>query len=1169
MEEILSAHEVNEYFGLGIPLSAEARERFSLPVDLAARLETEGAVRGFRDVADQVNQHLDFEAPDTLAVQPGTLMGASLLLSAMRYLIHRYTEEVNARVLRDAQYWSLEQYGPDVAEHPLQQFLALYPADTVCTGQESSDGYLDRASPLWPRRDGSICEVLLLRLSMSNPAMKALQPLFDDREIRTHSSYLTQVESFHTYLKEQPPFPGTGRDLVTFLYAPIVASPDSLEGQLAHIREVWAPFLPAFLLRQLVVATGVLKEEHQFRGMGPGPARVLRFGRGAGGDGEVLHGQDEPEAFSVDKFWMPNVVLLAKTVYVWLDQLSRQYGQPIHTLDAVPDEELDKLAQWGVSGLWLIGIWERSESSRTIKQMMGNAEAAASAYSLFDYVIAGDLGGVPAYENLARRAWDRGIRLASDMVPNHVGIYSRWVVEHPDWFIQSHESPFPGYTFTGANLSPDDRVSIFIEDGYWEHRDAAVVFKRVDNWSGYTRYIYHGNDGTSMPWNDTAQLNYLIPEVREAVIQTILHVARMFPIIRFDAAMTLAKKHYQRLWFPMPADAGAIPSRAEHGMSRPEFDAVFPVEFWREVVDRVAEEVPDTLLLAEAFWLMEGYFVRTLGMHRVYNSAFMNMLKMEDNQGYRQTIKNVLEFSPEILQRFVNFMNNPDEDTAEAQFGKDDKYFGVAVLMVTMPGLPMIGHGQVEGYTEKYGMEYRRAYYDESPDEGLIQRHEREIFPLMRKRHLFSGSTDFAFFDFVTSDGYVDENVFAYSNRVGDARALVVYQNAHGQTSGRVNWSTARNVGTVDDVSLRQISLGEALDLRFDDNCYYIYRDSRTGLEYLEHGARINREGLYLSLGPYQYVALLDWRAVYDMDLSWGKLHANLAGQGVPSMDDAYQELHLAPLLGPFGEWMDAALLRAIHTQRGALSKVPEFEEKTTQFVAALSKRLAVDVDQAVFVSHIQSDLDAIYAGAAVLKKAKAYPAFRKALSAQFPLEDQEDLAAYRVLLAWAMVRHLGSVLPGDGGEHGVPAHKIAATSGAWIREWFLRKHIAQAFQELGADGEAAALDASLVRICVTHAHHIEALENEIWGPLIHTIFRDSDVEFFLGVNTWQGREWLNPERLTMMLDGVIRSLFVRQLADDALDWERLVLARDAADTLEEAAEGTGYDYGWMLTSVK
>ncbi len=96
-------------------------------------------------------------------------------------------------------------------------------------------------------------------------------------------------------------------------------------------------------------------------------------------------------------------------------------------------------------------------------------------------------------------------------------------------------------------------------------------------------------------------------------------------------------------------------------MSKEDFDKAMPEEFWREVVDRVATEVPDTLLLAEAFWLMEGYFVRSLGMHRVYNSAFMNMLRNEENAKYRQLIKSTLTFDPEILKRYVNFMNNPDE----------------------------------------------------------------------------------------------------------------------------------------------------------------------------------------------------------------------------------------------------------------------------------------------------------------------------------------------------------------------------------------------------------------------------------------------------------------------------------------------------------------------------
>src|SRR5437899_6557608 len=173
-------------------------------------------------------------------------------------------------------------------------------------------------------------------------------------------------------------------------------------------------------------------------------------------------------------------------------------------------------------------------------------------------------------------------------------------------------------------------------------------------------------------------------------------------------------------------------------MSNNEFNAHMPHEFWREVVDRVAAEVPGTLLLAEAFWLMEGYFVRTLGMHRVYNSAFMNMLRDEENANYRSVIKNTLTFDPEVLKRYVNFMNNPDERTAVDQFGKGDKYFGICTMMVTLPGLPMFGHGQIEGYTERYGMEYRRAYYDEQPDSWLVTRHEREIVPLLHRRNLFA-----------------------------------------------------------------------------------------------------------------------------------------------------------------------------------------------------------------------------------------------------------------------------------------------------------------------------------------------------------------------------------------------------------------------------------------------
>ena len=46
------------------------------------------------------------------------------------------------------------------------------------------------------------------------------------------------------------------------------------------------------------------------------------------------------ERYSADREWMPRLVMLAKSTYVWLDQLSKQYQRSITRLDQIPDEEL-------------------------------------------------------------------------------------------------------------------------------------------------------------------------------------------------------------------------------------------------------------------------------------------------------------------------------------------------------------------------------------------------------------------------------------------------------------------------------------------------------------------------------------------------------------------------------------------------------------------------------------------------------------------------------------------------------------------------------------------------------------------------------------------------------------------------------------------------------------
>ncbi len=441
------------------------------------------------------------------------------------------------------------------------------------------------------------------------------------------------------------------------------------------------------------------------------------------------------------------------------------------------------------------------------------------------------------------------------------------------------------------------------------------MFKRFDRWSGDERYIYHGNDGTSFPWNDTAQLDFLKPEVREHVIQVILDVARRFPIIRFDAAMVLAKKHIQRLWWPLPGAGDGIPSRAEHAMSQADFDAHMPVEFWREVVDRVAAEVPGTLLLAEAFWMLEGYFVRTLGMHRVYNSAFMHMLRDEDGAGYRRLIKETLEFDPEILKRYVNFMSNPDEATAVEQFGKGDKYIGVAMVMATLPGLPMLGHGQIEGFGEKYGMEFRRATRDEQPDPWLVERHERELFPLLHRRAWFAEADDFLLYDFVDRRRRRRRVASSPTPTAADRPARwSSITPASARPPGR---SASRRPMPARTRAAPSAWSGarwpRAWACPTTRSCSSTFRDARTGLEYLRSAREIWERGLWLRLDAYEGHVFWEFREVVDGSAGqWRRLAERLGGAGVPSLEAALRDLQLEPVHVPLRALFDGPEIAAV-----------------------------------------------------------------------------------------------------------------------------------------------------------------------------------------------------------------------------------------------------------------
>lgn len=1077
-------------------------------------------------------------------VYPGLINAMGLIDEIMHCVISEYRKS-HCPHLNQSAYMTLgDAVTLEKLDDTLIAFCTEFPPSPVYRNRQTVAEYFADRNPLGkPNRYEVIEEALVLWVTNRNPAaMKPFDDLFDEKALRETTAYPDVISNLNAYLETLPKI--EGMSLVEFLLLPAKMHPDSLFDQLDFIRRHWGAYLGDFM-RRLLISLDWMREEAKEHGFGPGEIRIPVYR-----DGELYGMEEEYEAFSQDKEWMPRLVLIAKNVYVWLDQLTKEYGYPVQTLDQIPDDTLKTLGDQGFTGLWLIGLWERSLASARIKQLCGNPEALASAYSLRSYQIAADLGGENALKVLEEKCRRYGIRLASDMVPNHMGIDSEWVLYRPDLFLSLPYSPFPSYTFNGPNLSPDPNIGIFIEDHYYTREDAAVVFKRVDFNSGDTRYIYHGNDGTSMPWNDTAQLNYLNPEVRELVTQTILNVARRFPIIRFDAAMTLTKRHYQRLWFPEPGTGGDIATRSEYGLTKADFDAAFPEEFWRNVVDRVAAEVPDTLLLAEAFWLMEGYFVRTLGMHRVYNSAFMNILRDENNAKYRILMKTTLDFEPEILKRYVNFMNNPDEKTAAEQFGKGDKYFGILAMMVTMPGLPMFGHGQLQGFTEKYGMEYKKAYWDEAVDYGLLHRHEREIFPLLHQRRRFAEVDHFRLYNFATGYGNTDENVFAYSNYGEGKKSLFVYNNRYGDTQGFIRQSVPYIPSGSAEKTTVETTLAEALGLNYEADRYVILYDEIRKKYFIRPSIRLFNEGLFLSLRGYEYYVFNDIYEIHDdLNGSWGKLYSVLGDEGTEDIYLAMQELALQYILDPFRWSYDGGKLRWLQEKIGADIRSPEVWQSIVNGTWPDFERLAnlfnhwygvsgkdVTLAYESYVRGIQELL--------TLPSAKAVPGMRATnqVLEKFDRAVRENPGIWIDTFIAATLRFMAESKVGS---------RLALEPVHIFREWFLDRSLSVSIEKAGYYLPTIPEQLQIIHwLYLIGLDRLRAVREDTIDLVLDDLLEAEETRRFLRVNSFENIRWFNQEMAEMLTRVMTVAGSYATAFDPALSATERTAAAKAVDTL-------------------
>ena len=325
-----------------------------------------------RKFAMLVNDVFKSRKQEDKQISAGQLNAMGLLDEIFHYVCMLYRRDMLGSMMKEMLSELDAKFTPQKVNDLLLDFMKEFPPVEVYQEKTTAKEYLSRncldAGTGLERsnREQTLEEMILLHLANENPAFKPFAILFNDLELQQNSLYNKSWAVIQAYAKSKPNFGPFNHDLISMLREPVVYSPNSLRGQLEYIQKHWAILLGDWLKR-LLAGIDLIAEEEKAAWKG--------FGGGDLPDMQPYSFEEltkEYERFSPDRDWMPKVILMAKTVLVWLDQLTKKYGYPITRLDQIPDSELDTLRDEGFTGLWLIGLWERSNASKRIKQLCGN-----------------------------------------------------------------------------------------------------------------------------------------------------------------------------------------------------------------------------------------------------------------------------------------------------------------------------------------------------------------------------------------------------------------------------------------------------------------------------------------------------------------------------------------------------------------------------------------------------------------------------------------------------------------------------------------------------------------------------------------------------------------------------------------------------------------------------
>ena len=357
-----------------------------------------------------------------------------------------------------------------------------------------------------------------------------------------------------------------------------------------------------------------------------------------------------------------------------------------------------------------------------------------------------------------------------------------------------------------------------------------------------------------------------------------------------------------------------------------------------------------------------------------------------------------------------------------------------------------------------------------------------------------------------------------------------------------------------------QRTLGDALTLHQDERAFTIFRDNRSGLEYIRRSDELCERGLYFELAAYTCHVFMDFREVYDNELRhYEHITAYLNGRGVPNVEDALQEILLQPVHHPFSKLVNTDLFRRLMKKRitkaGAAPNkkfLEEVEGKAQTLLRAIKEFTGGGGDEALAAREIRDRLKAALR-LSVRMDGEIGAYLRSGLD--------DDPAVWGTLFGWLFVHNLGKVAAVTGFEE---------VSRSWLDEWQLGRILSGALLDLGLDQEATDYAVTLVKVLTAHQRWLESGGMERIYAMLSSLFQDIDVQRALLVNRHQEILWFNKEAFEQLLWWMFvtttiayPSTATKRAAAEILNCWEMIRA------LQQVSEASGYQVENLLEGAR